>query len=84
MTFNKAVDKKAAEDTAHYNLRPDSTIESAQLNEDDPKQVILRAILENDTDYVLAVSRITTTDGSTLDPSKTTAKFKTQTIVSLN
>ena len=84
VTFNKAVDKKAAEDTAHYNLRPDSTIESAQLNEDDPKQVILRAILENDTDYVLAVSRITTTDGSTLDPSKTTAKFKTQTIVSLN
>ncbi len=84
VTFNKAVDKKAAEDTAHYNLRPDSTIESAQLNEDDPKQVILRAILENDTDYVLTVSRITTTDGSTLDPSKTTAKFKTQTIVSLN
>lgn len=68
VTFSQLVNTNTALTLLNYEIRPYVEIMEARLNETDPMQVILSAVLLEEVEYTLTVSDVLSQDGYLLDP----------------
>ncbi len=73
--FNEPVDAATATDVKNYGLTPSGTIKEIVMAPDIGATVVATVDLDAG-DYSLTVSKVTATDGSPLNPAKSSAGFK--------
>jgi hypothetical protein len=76
--FNVPVSAYSAEKTQNYAFKDGTMIAAAHVDPAHPSQVILTARLTANTNYELTVRNVYADSGSTLDPKKSKASFKTK------
>ena len=74
--FNQSVDKTTAENVAHYELDPGTTIDSATVNTGDTSKVTLSASgMVSGDDYRVSVENVMSADKENMNPSKASVDF---------